>query len=253
MNDAPVQVEEDAWRIDELAHRAGTSVDTIRFYHRDGLLPPARRKGRSGLYGPDHLRRLEQIRELQGRHFNLAAVKAILDQSHLGAIQAMFSSEPGVLSREELLAKSGLPESLALDIEASGLLAAPDEAGRTGYDQGDLDALRAVKGLIDIGLPEPVALFVARIYAENFAVTQQRMVSLVAGGEEIDWPVDDRIAFIARLDQEAGSLYELTGRLLYYGHRSALRRLLIEASLVDHRDEGPADHHDRSEEPVPPA
>ena len=42
-------------RIDELARRAGLTVDTIRFYQREGLLPPAARAGRAKVYGQDHL------------------------------------------------------------------------------------------------------------------------------------------------------------------------------------------------------
>jgi len=54
-------------RIDELARRAGLTVDTIRFYQREGLLPPAQRAGRAKVYGQDHLARLAQIRDLQTR------------------------------------------------------------------------------------------------------------------------------------------------------------------------------------------
>jgi DNA-binding transcriptional MerR regulator len=50
--------------IDQLAGRCGVSVRTIRFYAGRGLLPPPRLRGRLGLYGPDHLARLELISEL---------------------------------------------------------------------------------------------------------------------------------------------------------------------------------------------
>ena len=40
------------WRIDDLAHKAGVSVDTIRYYQREGLLPTARRKGRAQALRP---------------------------------------------------------------------------------------------------------------------------------------------------------------------------------------------------------
>ena len=50
----------------KLAQRTGLTVDTIRYYQRECLLP-AVRAGRSKLYGPDGLARLDQIRELQGR------------------------------------------------------------------------------------------------------------------------------------------------------------------------------------------
>ena len=36
----------DPWRIDDLAHRAGVTVDTIRYYQREGLMPDGQRSGR---------------------------------------------------------------------------------------------------------------------------------------------------------------------------------------------------------------
>ena len=37
---------EACWRIDELAQRAGLTVDTIRYYAREGLLAPPTKQGR---------------------------------------------------------------------------------------------------------------------------------------------------------------------------------------------------------------
>jgi len=50
------------WRIDELAHEAGVTVDTIRYYAREGLLTAPERSGRHKLYGSAHLERLGRIR-----------------------------------------------------------------------------------------------------------------------------------------------------------------------------------------------
>ena len=77
------------WRIDELAQRAGVAVDTIRYYQREGLLPPGERSGRSMRYGPVHLERLERIRALQARRFSLAAIRELLD--HDGGPSSMES------------------------------------------------------------------------------------------------------------------------------------------------------------------
>ncbi|WP_114452403.1 MerR family transcriptional regulator [Halopolyspora algeriensis] len=61
--------------IDELAARAGVTVRTVRFYASRGLLPPPRLRGRLGLYGGDHLARLDLIRELQALGFTLTAIE----------------------------------------------------------------------------------------------------------------------------------------------------------------------------------
>ncbi|HWN33837.1 MAG TPA: MerR family transcriptional regulator [Pseudonocardia sp.] len=64
--------------IDQLATRSGISVRTIRFYAGKGMLPPPKLRGRLGLYGPDHLTRLDLISELTGLGFTLAAIEGFL-------------------------------------------------------------------------------------------------------------------------------------------------------------------------------
>ncbi|GAA0283988.1 MerR family transcriptional regulator [Actinomadura nitritigenes] len=71
--------------VDELAARAGVTVRTVRFYAGRGLLPPPRLRGRTGLYGPDHLARLELVRELQSLGLTLAAIEKHLRKIPLDA------------------------------------------------------------------------------------------------------------------------------------------------------------------------
>lgn len=66
------------WTIDELAARSGISVRTIRFYSGKGLIPPPQLRGRTGLYGEDHLARLELVSELSALGFTLAAIEGFL-------------------------------------------------------------------------------------------------------------------------------------------------------------------------------
>jgi DNA-binding transcriptional MerR regulator len=71
--------------VDELASRAGVTVRTVRFYAGRGLLPPPRLRGRTGLYGPDHLARLELVRELQSLGLTLASIEKHLEKIPLDA------------------------------------------------------------------------------------------------------------------------------------------------------------------------
>jgi len=75
---AASSAETDLFTIDQLASRSGISVRTIRFYAGKGLLPPPKLRGRLGLYGPDHLARLDMISELTGLGFTLAAIEGFL-------------------------------------------------------------------------------------------------------------------------------------------------------------------------------
>ncbi len=71
--------------IEQLAERVGMSVRTVRFYAGRGLIPPPRREGRNGYYGPDHIARLELVRELQSHGFTLQAIEGYLEKIPSGA------------------------------------------------------------------------------------------------------------------------------------------------------------------------
>lgn len=65
----------DLLTLEELTERLGLSVRNVRFYTSRGLVPPPIRRGRSGYYSPDHVARLELVRELQRHGFTLAAIE----------------------------------------------------------------------------------------------------------------------------------------------------------------------------------
>ncbi len=65
--------------IDELAREIGMTVRNIRAHQSRGLLPPPQLRGRTGLYGPEHVARLELIKELQADGFNLELIRRLLD------------------------------------------------------------------------------------------------------------------------------------------------------------------------------
>lgn len=66
-------------RIGELAKRAGSQVETIRFYEREGLLPaPSRSSGNFRLYGAAHLERLQFIRHCRSLDMTLDEVRTLL-------------------------------------------------------------------------------------------------------------------------------------------------------------------------------
>ncbi len=130
--------------IDQLADRCGVSVRTIRFYAGKGLLPPPRLRGRLGLYGPDHLARLELISELSALGFSLSAI-----EGYLARMPASADSEAMALQRALLV--PWVPERL----EELSLEELDRRAGRP-LSPDDLDVLEAL-GVID-RRPETVLL-----------------------------------------------------------------------------------------------
>ena len=66
-------------KIGELAVATGTSVETVRYYEKIGLLvPPGRTAANYRSYGHAHLARLSFVRRARDLGFTLAAVRELL-------------------------------------------------------------------------------------------------------------------------------------------------------------------------------
>lgn len=66
-------------RIGELAQASLCSVETVRYYEREGLLPPpARSSGNYRLYGPGHVERLRFIRHCRSLDMSHDEMRALL-------------------------------------------------------------------------------------------------------------------------------------------------------------------------------
>jgi DNA-binding transcriptional MerR regulator len=73
-------VEIAAMRISELAKRANINVETIRYYEREGLLPPpARRANGYREFGRTDLERVLVIRSCRDLGFTLEEIRELLD------------------------------------------------------------------------------------------------------------------------------------------------------------------------------
>jgi Cd(II)/Pb(II)-responsive transcriptional regulator len=66
-------------RIGELARVAATQVETVRYYEKQGLLPPpARSEGNYRVYAADHVERLRFIRHCRGLDMSLDEIRVLL-------------------------------------------------------------------------------------------------------------------------------------------------------------------------------
>ncbi len=66
-------------KIGELSKKTGTTVETIRFYEREGLLPePERTESNYRTYGDSHAQRLLFIRRCRGLDMTLEEVRTLL-------------------------------------------------------------------------------------------------------------------------------------------------------------------------------
>src|SRR5688572_6780191 len=129
-------------RVEELAGKAGVSVDTVRFYQKQRLLPPPVREGRVAWYTGEHLDRMARVKELRRRGFTLAVIRRFLDGELDRADEPLAAAvseavAPGgdeeFVTAEELAARSGVPLPLIESLAREGLLVARLHQGRPHY------------------------------------------------------------------------------------------------------------------------
>lgn len=148
--------------VDELAAAAGVTVRTVRFYATKGLLPPPLLRGRTGLYGPTHLARLQLVRDLQAKGFTLQAIERFLghvpadatpdDVAVFGALLSPWVADPPEeLTRDELEATTGrtITDDDLEGLAATGVVEVLDQ-GRVRTRPADLElALQ----FLDVAVP----------------------------------------------------------------------------------------------------
>jgi DNA-binding transcriptional MerR regulator len=215
------------WRIDELAHRAGLTVDTIRYYARERLLPPPVRAGRHKVYGPDHLDRLERIRDLQGQRFSLAAIRAILETERPG-LEALFGATGREYTLDDLIERAGVEPDVVARLRAIGLVPDPADFGREAYDEHDLALLRAVAELIDVGMPREVLYEIGAIYVRRFRELQQEVHEVLAG-QTREWDPEELEAVQRELTANVSRMIPAVERVLNYVHQRTIQELTLEA------------------------
>ena len=159
--------------VDELARRAGMTVRNVRAHQSRGLLQPPQVRGRTGYYGPDHLARLEFIKELQAEGFNLESIRRILENApeaspqealdFTRALTAPFSEERSeIVSVDELAERWGeqaTPE-LRRKVLKLGLMRDLGD-GRVEVRTPRLQ--RASEELAELGVPLEAAIEVIRV------------------------------------------------------------------------------------------
>ena len=185
----------DTLSVEEVASRVGMSVRTVRFYAGRGLIPPPRREGRNGYYGPAHIARLELVRELQAHGFTLAAIEGYLERLPTDAspqdialqrtlLAPWMPDLPETLTRDELIARTGrdLDDANIEILVALGTVEpTPDE-----------DVFRVAPAhlglgvqMLDLGIPLDAAVAAQRIFTEHGRAIAEELTTVF---REIVWP-----------------------------------------------------------------
>ncbi|OZM83979.1 MerR family transcriptional regulator [Pseudonocardia sp. MH-G8] len=186
--------------IDQLAHRTGITVRTIRYYSGRGLLPPPQLRGRTGLYGPDHLARLGLVSELSALGFTLSAIESHLERlpPHVGhaelALQRALLTpwvpeEIEEVDPAELERRAGRALSAA-DLEALENLGAISAVSGGRLRLHGTGALGSALAVIDSGLPTDVWRRAHEMIEKHTAALAEDLMAMFQ--DEVLQPYRDR-------------------------------------------------------------
>ncbi len=161
------------------------TVRNVRAHQSRGLLPPPEVRGRTGYYGPEHVARIELIRELQADGFNLELIRRLLESTgsssaalrYTRALSAPYGEETTELTTAEELAErwgTGDPKLLEKAVEIG--IMRPLGDGR--YEEVSPTLARVSAELAELGISARQALDVAkalRKHADNVARAYMRL------------------------------------------------------------------------------
>lgn len=195
-------------KISELSRRSGVSIPAIKYYLRDGLLPPGRATAANqASYGEDHLHRLRLIRVLIGvRKLPVNSVREILGAiTEEGDLHQIF----GIVTeaRPAALKKKQEQEAEAAERETEGVADARRLVSAMGWDVANHTA--AIHTLGDV------------------------LDALSGLGSDIDWETLLPYAELADKTSELDikQMHGTTG-LLEQAERAVLVSVLLEPALL---------------------
>lgn len=210
--------------VEQLAYETGMSVRNIRNHQSRGLLPPPEVRARVGYYGPEHVRRLRLIQEMQAAGFKLTAIKRLIGEHgedadrFIGlrrAVTAPFEHEsPEVLTGEELIERFGGLEENGRALEKAQRLGVLVPLGEGQFEAPSPALLRAAEELTARGVALDTAVAVVEKAKRSSESTARAFVKLFldevwkpfdqAGRPDDRWPeVTESIERLRPLASEA--------------------------------------------------
>jgi DNA-binding transcriptional MerR regulator len=174
----PQRATEDELTVDDLARRTNLPVRTIREYQTLRLLPPPHRRGRIGLYGPEHTHRLALIARLQQRGYSLAGIKDLLEAWDTG---------------------TNLPALLGVDVGPAALDETPLRVTRN-------QLFAQLPGLNATSLRRAVAVGLVQPDGKRFLVRSPALLALAADGVNAGIRLADVLDLIGALRDQLGAL-----------------------------------------------
>ena len=167
-----------------LIKKTGVEKQTIHFYIREGLLPIPVKTGRNtAYYNEEHVKRLEQIKELKKRFIPLKVIKRLLTAKEkemgktLDELQRRLNLPADILgskvdfSFQDLKERTGLSSKELRKLEEMEIISSSSDSEGKKYEMEDLELALLVGKLKEVGYSEErgftgisgLALYIAHI------------------------------------------------------------------------------------------
>ncbi len=179
-------------KIGELAKATNTSVSTLKFYVKEGLIQPACKTGTNmAYYGADCIARVQLIKSLQKEHYYpLSVIKRVLENSDsqlelkfLDAIHKVdYSSSSRTYSLTEAAKMSRLTKEQIGMLSESGLIKPQFSGKRQRYTDEDLQLMMLLRRRMDAGIPFAQSILAFQVYDRGLCDAAKADVDLFIRG-----------------------------------------------------------------------
>ena len=163
-----VQMNSKQMTVSELSNLSGLTTGTINYYVREGILPRPQKTSRTrATYTELHLKLIGQVKKLQKKGMPLKLIRDLFNgnlqiprQHELGTTtisEELQNSLPkGLVTQEQFLQITGLPNQIYTELISSGILHSPrSDNGQNAYhNRRDVIAGKAIVRLIESGVTE---------------------------------------------------------------------------------------------------
>lgn len=172
-------------KIGELARQTDTSITTLKYYIREGLIRPVMKTGKNmSWYDPSCIETVNMIRMLQKeRYYPLSVIRDLLETDNLRRPPEMAlldaihkvddTTDPKVFTTDDAVRMSGLEKRQIEMLSQAGLIS-PARKKRRGvpkelserevFTEADLAVMNIVKVRMDAGIPIDQSIEALRIY-----------------------------------------------------------------------------------------
>ena len=208
-----------------VADRAGVSPATVRRWVKSGLVPAY-----EGQWTPAAAAHVRVLARMRARGHTLQQVREANKTGQLATSYLENLLSPG----EAHLTAADAAEATGLKLDLVERIIAAIDFGSAITEQ-DIEVLRQVAALLDVGLPEPALLQLANVYAQSLAQIADASVRVIHMYVHEPMMRDGMPALkIAETMEElAGELLPLTTPLMSYLHSRYLVRF-VEDDMIGH-------------------